>query len=436
MEPSIDRRTFAKLGTAATLGITRAAAGAGSPGVKPVRIGIVGTGNRGTSLLGIFLTIEGVEIPALCDIDVKRLEAAQTLVTKAGRPKPEGYSRGEHDYERFMSREDLDAVIVATPWDWHTPMAVCGMKAGKYVGVEVPAALTLDQCWDLVNTSEKTKMPCMMLENWAFRRDNLAVLNMIRKGLLGETIHCHCAYSHDCLGWFFDAKGNPRWNSKALMERNASQYSTHALGPVISWMDINCGDWFDYLTSTATRSIGANLYFAKKLGPDHPATKSKYAQGDVVTTVIKTHKGNTIVVNFDVQLPRPYDNRWTIQGTKGIYNEQRNAVYLEGVSPKHEKWEPFGPYQEKYEHAWWKAVKDKASEASHGGTDYVELYQFVNAVRSKTQTPLDVYDSVAISVIIPLSEQSIAGGSVPVKCPDFLRGKWKTRKPRFAVEPA
>jgi hypothetical protein len=275
----------------------------------------------------------------------------------------------------------------------------------------------------------------MMLENWSFRRDNLAVLNMIRKGLLGEMVHCHCAHSHDCIDhWFFDRQGNDRWGAKYLIERNCDQYPTHSLGPVISWLDIDSGDNYAYLTATATASKGINAYFARKFGADHPNAKRKYAQGDIVTSVIRTHKGRTIVINYDMQLPRPYDNRWTVQGTLGIYNEQRDSVYLTGRSPKYHQWEPFAPYQEEYEHAWWKALKDEAGKFSHGGTDYLELFHFLKAVRNKTQTPIDVYESVSMSVIIPLSEESIAKGSAPVKCPDFTRGKWKTRKPRFALD--
>jgi hypothetical protein len=258
---------------------------------------------------------------------------------------------------------------------------------------------------------------------------------MIRRGLLGEIVHCHCAHSHNCIDhWFFDPEGNMRWSGKYLLRRNADQYPTHSLGPVISWMDINCGDYFATVASTATRSIGINHYFAKKFGADHPNAKLKYAQGDIVTSIVKTHKGNTIVINYDMQLPRPYDNRWMIQGTDGIYCEQRNAVYLNGVSPKYQEWEPFGPYQEKYEHSWWKAVKEIAAKAGHSGTDYLELSRFLNAVRTKTQTPIDVYDSVIMSVITPLSEQSIAKNGAPVACPDFTRGKWKTKKPTFALD--
>jgi hypothetical protein len=225
-----------------------------------------------------------------------------------------------------------------------------------------------------------------------------------------------------------------RWGGRYLVKHNRSQYPTHALGPVLSWMDLGCGDYFDTSVSMANRSLGINAYFARKFGPDHPNAKLKYAQGDIVSTLVKTKKGNTIVINYDMQLPRPYDNRWEIQGTLGIYNEQRNSIYLTGRSPKYHEWEPFPPYQEKHDHTWWRALKEKASEFSHGGTDYLELSLFLEAARDKGQTPIDVYDSVLMSSIIPLSEKSIAAGGAPVECPDFTRGRWKSRRPTFAVE--
>lgn len=438
MSDSITRRKFFGVGAASTLGVSVASEtiAKNAASSKPVRIGVVGTGNRGTSLLGLLLRMEEVEVPALCDINVNNLSRAQGIVEKTGRPKPEGYSRNEHVYEELTARDDLDAVIIATPWQWHTPMAVCGMKHGKYVGVEVPAAITLDQCWELINTHEETGVPCMMLENWSFRRDNLAVLNMIRQGLLGEIVHCHCAHSHDCVDhWFFDAQGNKRWGAEFLIKRNCDQYPTHSLGPVISWMDINCGDAFAYLTSTATASKGINAHFIRKFGPDHPNAKQEYKQGDIVTTVVRTHKGKSIVINYDMQLPRPYDNRWMIQGTLGLYNESRDAVYITGRSPKYHEWEPFPPYQKEFDHIRWKDLDSAAAAgAGHGGTDYLELSLFLAAVRAKIQTPIDVYDSVIMSCIIPLSEQSIANGSAPVHVPDFTRGKWKTKQPSFALQ--
>ena len=437
---AITRRDFLKVQAAAAVGLAATSAGAGFPAAQmkdqPVRIGIVGTGNRGRSLMNVLLHMKGVEIPALCDIQKPNLDRAVDMTVKAGHKKPEAYIKDEYTYMQLMDRDDLDAVIIATYWEWHAPMAVYAMKAGKYAGTEVPAAYTLEECWDLINTHEETGMPCMMMENWSHRRDNLAVLNMIRQGLLGEIVHCHCAHSHDCIDhWFFHPEtGMDRWAAKYLLHHNRDQYPTHQLGPVISWMDIGCGDMFDTITSTATASLGINDYFIRRFGPDHPNAKRTYKQGDIVSSMVRTKKGKSIVINYDMQLPRPYDNRWMIQGTRGIYNEQRNAVYLTGLSPEYHEWEPFPPYQNKHEHAWWRAILGEAGEFGHGGTDYLELKMFVEAVRNQTQTPIDVYESVIMSANGPLSEESIAKGGAPIPVPDFTRGKWKTRKPRFALD--
>lgn len=438
------RRQFLKTGTSVGLGIalggirqsTAASAAADKinlPPIDKVRIGIIGTGGRGNSLMGNLLQMkEEVEIRALCDLYPERVKAAAQRVAKAGFSEPETYSGDELIWKKLADRDDIDAVIIATYWQWHTPMAVYTMKAGKYAATEVPAAYTLRECWDLVNTSEQTGIPCMMLENWSFRSDNLAVLNMIRRGLFGEIVHCHCAHSHDCIDhWFFESgTGKDRWPAQFLVKHNRDQYPSHQLGPVISWMDINCGDRFDYLTATSTGSVGINQYFAEKFGPDHPNAKRKFAQGDIVTTTVRTEKGKSIVINYDMQLPRPYDNRWLIQGTRGLYNEQRDAVYFKDKSPSYHQWEPFPPYHEKYQHTWTK----QPALGGHGGTDVREVRLFVEAVKNRTQTPIDVYDSVTMCVHGPLSELSIAQGSAPVKVPDFTRGKWKTRKPYFAVD--
>lgn len=450
MDDKMNRRDFLKVGSATTVGVgamTTAFAFGAEEAAKPLRVGMIGVGDRGTSHLKSLLTM-GVQIPAVCDITQAHLERAQSLVEKAGQKRPEGYGRDTEDYQRMMTRDDLDAVLIATYWQYHAPIAVCAMQSGKYAAVEAPVALTIDECWDVVNTHEATGVPCMMLENWSFRRDNLAVLNMIRAGLLGEVVHCHCAHSHNCIDhWFFDADGNMRWGGEFLVKHNASQYTTHALGPVFGWMNIGCGDYYDKVVSMSNRSLGINHYFAGKFGAAHPNAKRKYAQGDIVSTMVKTKLGNTIVINYDMQLPRPYDNRWEVQGLEGIYNEQRKAIYLSSHSPKYEEWEPFESYQEKYDHSWWKAAQQQANSlhgrndagaqlmVGHGGTDYQELSQFLKAVRNKTPTPIDVYDSVVLSVINPLSEKSITESAV-VECPDFTRGRWKTKKPVFAMESA
>jgi len=436
MSNPIPRRTFLKTSAAVTARLALLdTANAADPSPRTVRVGVIGTGNRGRSHIKTLLTFTGVEVPAVCDINEQHLKAAQKDVVDRGQPEPKGYSGSPHAYRDLLARDDLDAIVIASPWNWHTPMSVDAMKAGKYVGTEVPAAINMEQCWDLVNTHEETGTPCMMLENWSFRRDNLAILNMIRKGMFGDMVHVHCAHSHDCIDhWFFDRQGNDRWPAKFLIERNCDQYPTHSLGPVLSWLNINCGDTYDYLTATATDSRGINAYFARKFGPEHPGAKRKYKQGDIVTSTIRTKKGRSIIVNYDMQLPRPYDNRWMAQGTLGVYNEQRNSLYLTEHSPEYHQWEPFPPYQEKYEHHWWQALKDESGKLGHGGTDYLELQQFLKAVRNKNQTPIDVYDSVMMSVITPLSEMSIAQGGKPIPCPDFTKGKWQTRKPTFGVE--
>ncbi|MFC2158538.1 Gfo/Idh/MocA family protein [Acidobacteriota bacterium] len=436
----ITRRDFIKANAAATLGLAAKAKGFRLDNTRQpdqsIRVGVIGTGNRGRSLLGLLLKTEGVKVPALCDIQKPHLELAQGMVVEAGQTKPEGYGKDEYHYRRMLERDDLDAVIIASYWEWHAPMAVDAMKAGKYAGSEVPAAYTLDECWDLVNTYEETHVPYMMLENWSHRQDNLAVLNMIRMGLLGEIVHCHCAHSHDCIDhWFFHPEtGMDRWGAKYLLHHNRDQYPTHQLGPVISWLDIGCGDYFDSITSTATGSFGINDYFIRRFGPDFPNAKREYKQGDIVSTVVRTKKGRSIVINYDMQLPRPYDNRWMVQGTRGIYNEQRNAVYLTDFSPEYHQWEPFPPYLEKYNHKWWKDMMSQAGQLSHGGTDDLEIRLFCEAVRQKSTFQMDVYDAVIMSVIGPLSERSIAQGSIPIEVPDFTRGKWETTPTKYAMD--
>ncbi|MCG8509825.1 MAG: hypothetical protein MI741_11420, partial [Rhodospirillales bacterium] len=290
-------------------------------------------------------------------------------------------------------------------------------------------------CWELVNTSEQTGVPCMMMENWSFRRDNLAVLNMIRKGLFGETVHCHCAHSHNCVSWYIDKQ----WPAEHLKARCADQYPTHSLGPVLSWMDINCGDRFETVVSMATNQRGLTDQLSRQYGQNHELAKTDWKQGDIVTTLVRTAKGKTIVINMDMQLPRPYDNRWMIQGTRGVYNEQRNAVYLAGDGKNHnpENWSPFGLYQTKFDHKWWRGPDSPSARYGpgvHAGTDPLEMQLFFDAVRRKGPTPIDVYDSVIMSVIFPLSEISIAKGNQPVECPDFTRGKWESTEPKFAVD--
>ena len=431
---NMSRRGFIEKGTVATVSIGGLPifSNAMNEQKRTVKVGIIGTGNRGTSHIGNLLTIEGVEIVALCDLTQSKAENGADLCQKAGRNRPKIYCKDENTWKELLQKEKVDCVIIATYWDSHAAIAIGAMNNGIYPGIEVPAALTVEDTWQLVETSEKTGIPCMMLENWSFRQDNLAALNMKRLGMFGEIVHCHCAHSHDCIDhWFFDKEsGAQKWPAKYLLNYNRDQYPTHSVGPIISWMDINRGDIFTEIFSTASASKGINAYMKRKFGNDHPNANLEYKQGDIVTSVLKTKMGKTLVINYDLQLPRPYSNRWMLQGTLGVYDEEKSSIYLEDKSPEYHLWEPWKPYEAKYNHKWWSA---DLSAQSHGGTDYVMLSQFIDAVKAKGPTPIDVYDSAVMTAIVELSGISIAKNA-PVPFPDFTKGKWETNKPYFAID--
>lgn len=395
-----------------------------------VRVGVVGVGSRGTGFVNTLVAMPGVEVPAVCDINPDRAAQAQKIVAdKTGR-SPEAYTQSERDFERLCAREDLDAVITATPWEWHAPVALSAMRAKKYAGVEVPAAITVGECWDLVKTSEETGVPCMMLENVCYFQNVLTLMRMVREGVLGEIIHCQGGYQHDCRRLMFNPDGSLTWRGKHAKEKNGNLYPTHPLGPISWWMNINRGDRMASLTSMSTPSLGLNEYAAKAFGPDSQAAKAQYAQGDVNTTLIKTANGRTITLYFDLGTPRPYDLIFRLQGTKGLYMGSLDKIYVDGMSPKADEYEPFEPYLEKYPHPLWKDLEEKAkAHGGHGGCDYITTYEFIKAVRKKTQPPQDVYDAATWSVIFPLSIESVAKGGAMLDVPDFTKGAWKTNTP-------
>ncbi len=431
----MSRREFNRLAVASMLlaGSTLARSEEKAAAGRKLRVGFIGVGGRGTSLLDMALTLfPDLTVPAVCDIKADAANRASHTLTQRGRPAPALYTDGDFAWQKMLQRDDLDGVLIATPWRWHTPMAVGAMRQGIVAGVEVPCALSIEECWQLVDTAEKTGAHCMMMENWSFVAENMALLNMVRLGLFGRIVHVHCAHSHDCINhWFFDkATGADKWPAEYLLKYNRDQYPTHGVGPVLSWCDINCGDRFTTLTSTASGSFGINDYFQRRFGPNHPGAKRAYAQGDIVTSTLRTEQGKTVVVNYDMQLPRPYDNRWMLQGTRGVYSEQRNAIFLIDKSPSDEKWESFDPYKAKYKHKFW----SQGSGGTHSGADQVMVRQFLNAVRDKQPLPLTIYDSVAMSAIVALSGKSIAKGGRPVKFPDFTRGKWMKPAQKFALD--
>ena len=428
-----DRRKFIKNSIGTGAGFLVAATGfplsTSFDTEKTVRIGFVGVGGRGTAMLLTTLSLAGVKITAICDIDEKRVARAQRIVEEAGQSKPKGYSRGPEDYRRLVEQEDLDAVYTATPIDLHSPIMVAAMKAGKYGGSEMPICTNMEQAWELVETSEKTEMPCMLMENYCYMRDVQMILNMVNQGTFGELSHCEVGYQHDTRYVNIDANGKLLWRAHNKLNHNGNLYPTHAIGPAAQWLDINRGDRLDYLVSMSSRSLGMNKYAAEIAGADHRIANLNYKQGDVNTTLIKTHKGISITLYYDTQTPRPVDFIWRIQGTKGIYSGTLGKLYLDSFTPPHQ-WQEKEKYLEKYDHPNWKKYGETATNSGHGGSDYLCMLDFTTAVRNQTEVPIDVYDAVTWSIITELSETSVKNKSRPVDFPDFTDGKWKTRKRR------
>jgi len=393
-----------------------------------VRIGLIGLRSRGMSLLNLLARFEGVRILAVCDLDEEAVTCAQDVAQQSTGVRPDAYA-GADAWLHLCDRDDLDAVIIATPWESHARIALVAMKAGKYVGVEVPACLTMEECYALVETSEKTGMPCMMLENVNYLRSNLAVLRMVREGIFGELLHAQAGYQHDCRFLAFRDDGHLTWRGERLARWNGNQYPTHSVGPIAWWMNINRGDRFVRLVSMSTKSRGMNEYAQGKFGSDHPLAKRKYAQGDINTTILETAMGLTVTLYFDICSPRPYDPIYRLQGTKGICEIGADRIHIEGVSPA-DKWERFASYLERYDHPLWKALEREAVAAGgHSGCDYILMHEFVKAVRSRAPTPQDVYDAVTWSAIVPLSIESVKRHGTVVEFPDFTGGKWKRNLP-------
>jgi predicted dehydrogenase len=453
MDTDSDRRDFLKTAALAGLGLIACRPGAtasgapsplatsagsmlfAAPPLERVRIGFVGVGHQGSSHVENFLRIEGVDIVAICDIHPPNLNRSIDAVTKTGRPRPKGYGdRGPRDFERMIGEETLDLVFTATPWEWHAPVMLAAMRAGKHAATEVPMAVSLDECWELVETAEKTKRHCVMMENCNYDRPEVMILHMARRGLFGELLHAECGYLHDLRGLKLSDYYVGRWRVQHSIRRNGDLYPTHGIGPVTQWMNINRGNQFDYAVSMASQSRGLNLWAAEHIGPSSPEARQIYALGDVVTTLVRTKAGQTIVITHDTDSPRPYSRNILLQGTKGVvrkYPEQK--IYIEGRSPN-DAWENLQEYRQQYDHPLWKGLDERAAGAGHGGMDYIEDYRLVQCLQQGAPMDSDVYDGAACTAMIMLSEQSIAQRSRSIDFPDFTRGAWRTRPPLGIVD--
>ena len=397
-----------------------------------VRLGIIGVGGRGTSLLHDLLAVENVEVKAICDVVPEKVEHAQKAVTDAGQAKPTGFSKGEWDF-RNLNQLDLDIVYIATPWDWHVPMALDTMTNGKHAAVEVPAATTLQECWDLVNTSEATRKHCIILENCCYGSAEMMVLEMVRDGFFGEITHGEAAYLHDLRSILTASEGEGLWRRFPHMKRNGNLYPTHGLGPVAHYMDIHRGDRFDYMVSISSAEASLSAYVKANFADGDPKRAEKYICGDMNTSVIKTVKGRTILLQHDIVNPRPYSRLNQISGTKGAFADYPARVFVDGQ--KDEDWQKIDAFREKYEHPLWKSAGELARKmGGHGGMDYIMNYRLMDCLKRGLPPDIDVYDAAAWSAPTPLSEASVSQNGAPQKFPDFTRDRWKTRSdaPGFA----
>jgi len=404
-----------------------------APPIDVVRIGFVGVGLQGSSHCRNLLRIEGVRLAAICDIVEDKVTRVQDWVEAAGQPRPRGYFRGEFDFERMCQEEELDLVFTATPWRWHVPICVAAMTSDKHAATEVPAAVTIDECWQLVETAERTKKHCVMMENVNYGRMEMMVFNMARQGLFGELLHGECGYLHDLRAVKFERANEGLWRRAHSITRNGNLYPTHGLGPVANCMNINRGDQFDYLVSMSSNSRGLQLYAADHFPAEAVERQEKYALGDVNTSLIHTVNGRTIFLSHDTNLPRPYSRINLVQGTKGIFQGYPNRVYLEGRSAQHQ-WDSADRYLEEFDHPLWAAIGGRSRGAGHGGMDFLEDYRLIKCLREGLPTDMNVYDAAALSAVSELSERSVSEGSKPMQFPDFTRGQWRRYAPLGIVE--
>ncbi len=458
MSQNIHRRTFIKNSSLAGLSIGLSLHGLPSfkgSASDTVQIGLIGVGLRGQEHVRLMAQRSDVTIIAMADPDTSMMAISQDIITKAGKKKAIEYTNGNLDYKNLLNRKDIDAVIIATPWEWHIPQAIDAMEAGKIPGVEVCGALELKHCWDIVDASERTKIPAMILENVCYRRDVMAVLNMVRNGLFGELLHLHGGYQHDLRGVKFNDGKTPydsgvefgekgfseaKWRTNHSVHRNGELYPTHGLGPIATMIDINRGNRLTKLSSISTKSRGLHKYIVEhpKGGENHPNAKVIFKLGDIVTTQIQTANGETIVLTHDTNSPRPYNLGFRVQGTNGLWQDTHagefNAgmVYIQGKSKPHQ-WENSEKWLKEYDHPLWKKYEKEAEGAGHGGMDWFVDNAFIECIKQKKDFPLDVYDLATLYSITPLSEKSIAEGGSLQDIPDFTKGKWQNRKPLFCV---
>lgn len=398
--------------------------------MKTLKVGVVGLGGRGFNLMeAILLPRENVAVVAVCDLYEDRTQKAADKVKEIKGNEP----FATQDYRELLE-QDLDAVLVSNSWEHHIPVTLLAMEKGIFAGVEVGGAYSVHELWQLVDTYERTGTPVMLLENCCYGREELMVTRMVREGLFGEIVHGSGGYLHDLREEVAYGRENRHYRLENYRHRNTENYPTHELGPIAQIMDLNYGNRMLTLTATASRAAGMQDYLEQGKGPEDLGNV-RFQQGDIVTTVIKCAGGETIVLTLDTTLPRFYSRGFTIRGTRGMYMEDNNSVFLDGVNDAdhfgwRDHWNNAKDFAEDYEHPIWKTYLDEGIKGGHGGMDWLVFDAWLEAVEQGTEAPIDVYDMASWMVISTLAEDSVAMGGHPVAIPDFTKGMWMTRRPR------
>jgi len=447
----MDRRsvlagTAAVAGASALAGAARAGAGGRAQPGGRLRIGMIGVGMRGRVLLRELVRRDDVEVVALCDIEQWTLDRALEQFTEAGKPAPRLWTGSHEAWRDMLAAGGLDAVVIATPWEWHAPMAIAAMEAGIAVGCEVVAGVTLEDHWEVLRTQVRTGAPYMLLENVCFRRDVMAITRMVREGVFGEMIHLEGGYQHDLRhvkfnagvvgeaygeGAEFGERGwsEARWRTQHSVDRNGDLYPSHGIGPIAMWANINRGNRFTRLTSYASKARGLHNHVVAVGGEDHPNARVNFRLGDVVTTSIGCEDGTTVRLTHDTNLPRPYSLGFRVQGEKGLWMDLNRSIYVEGASPEPHRWEEAQAWLDRYDHPLWAEYAEQAEGAGHGGMDFFVIHLFIEALKAGQSMPIDIFDAVTWSAITPLSEASIAQNNATLDFPDFTAGGWRTAGP-------
>lgn len=438
-----DRRGFLKISSAVAGGTVLSGIGLSGQtvaqevnttpptGGKNIRLGFIGIGGRGQYHLSMALGIEGVDVPAICEIKPERLYTAKRWIEESGRPTPVLYDRGPTDFKRLCGEEDLDCVIICTPWEWHAPMCIAAQKNNKHAVSEVPMFITLDKAWEILETFEQTgKWATIGLERFS----GLALLNMIQKGMLGDIIHGEAGYVHDLRLVKFDPNEEP-WRLQHSIDRNGNLYPDHPMNRLLPALDINHGDRIEHLVSMSSKAVMLNKYAALNYGEGSYYAKVKMSQGDYNASLIRTVNGKMITLNFDTNTPHPRGFT-RFQGTKGVFFSMGgdSKIYIEGLSPEAHQWEPADKYMKEYEHPIIKNYSPPEriwqGGGGHGGRASrtpITWHRLIGALREERMPDWDIYDSITSSAISPVSEESVTNNSKLVDFPDFTKGKWKGR---------